>query len=193
MDVLGGLPCLGVPVALIVAVWATLNWILGPLNRAAKDRQYPIQYGLADLLSLFVLVQFPIGIIRWIANETRTDRATEVTIDIFVLIIAILLWWNTARLLSLAGVHRVWRRAVVLIVIVPCLIIGPLAVLFPVIMAMDRPGPVFLLAELPIIGILYLLGLFTRAAVASAEKESMARESGDESPHSPSPPLPRDS
>jgi hypothetical protein len=141
----GLLCCFGALLVPGLVIWATLNWILGPLNRAAKNRQYPIQYGLADLLSLFVLVQFPIGIIRWIANETRTDHAAEVAIDFFVLIIAILLWWNTARLLSRAGVHTVWRRAVVLIVIVPCLIIGPFAVFFPVIMAMDRPGPIVLL------------------------------------------------
>jgi hypothetical protein len=180
MDVLGGLLCLGMPAVLIIAIWATLGWILGPLNRAAGDRQYPTQYGLADLLCLFVLVQLPIGSVRWLANYGNWSRAAEAMADVMVGTVAVWLWWNTARLLSLAGVHTGWRRAVVLIVIVPCLIIGPLAVLFPVIMAIGRPGPIFLLAELPILGVLYLLGLFTRATVASAEKENREQEAGKE-------------
>jgi hypothetical protein len=171
--------CFGVPLVLGLVVWATLNWILGPLNRAAENRQYPIQYSLADLLSLFVLVQFPIGIIHWIAHETRADGAAEVTIDVFILIVAILLWWNTARLLSRAGVHRVSRRAVVLIVIVPSLIVGPLAVFVPVMGVMgvmDSGNVLWLFAYVPIIGILYLLGRFTRATVASAALASQGEQ-----------------
>lgn len=166
--------------ALGLAVWAILNWILGPLNRAANNRQYPIQYSLADLLFLFVLVQFPIGLIRWMASATQMDRAAEVAIDIVVLIIAILLWWNTARLLSRAGVHTVWRRAVILIIAVPSLIAGPFAIFIPLGLAMDKGHGFMILIEIPIIGFLYWLGLFTRAAVASAKTEAEMQDAAKE-------------
>ena len=52
-------------VASVAAAWACLNWVLGPLDRAAKNRQFPIQFGLADLLCLFVLIQLPVGILHW--------------------------------------------------------------------------------------------------------------------------------
>jgi hypothetical protein len=176
MEALGGLVCLGTPVALGIAIWATLAWILGPLNRAAENRQYPIQYGLADLLSLFVLVQFPIGIVRWTTCHGDWVQSGEVAIDILIGIVAVLLWWNTARLLSRAGVHTVWRRCVVLILVVPSLIVGPFAVFAPLISVMDRGNVLWLLADVPVVAILYLLGRFTRATVASTAVTSQGNE-----------------
>jgi hypothetical protein len=166
-----GLVCLGVPVIFGLAVWASLSWVLGPLNRAAKDRHYPIQYSIADLLCLFVLVQLPIGIVHWVASSARMESG-EVICDILIGTVAILLWWNCARLLSLAGVQSVWRRCVFLTAAVPSIIVGPIAVVLLPIGALSERNLWLMLAGLFAAGVLYALGLFTRATVASAEEKS---------------------
>ena len=55
---------IAVMAVIIATAWALLNSALGALDRAAKNRQFPIQFGLADLLCLFVLIQLPVGVIH---------------------------------------------------------------------------------------------------------------------------------
>ena len=57
MEFLGCLVGLAMLAAMASAVWGCYRWVLGPLDRAAKSRQYPAQFSLADLLSLFVLAR----------------------------------------------------------------------------------------------------------------------------------------
>lgn len=164
---------MGVLVALaaaVISIWACCNWVLGPLNRAAQNRQYPIQYSLADLLCLFVLVQLPVGIVRWVFSIARIESG-EVICDVLIGIVATLLWWNCARLLSLAGVHTVWRRCVFLALVVPGLIAGPVAIFLLAVRGLDGKNVLYMLAAIPVVGIVYGLGRFTRAIVASAKEE----------------------
>jgi hypothetical protein len=160
---------------IVLAIWASLNWVLGPLNRAAENREFPIQFSLADLLCLFVLVQLPVGIVHW-ATRGEWERGM-VSGDVFFGLLAGLLWWNVARLLSRAGVHTVWQRCVALTFVVPGIIVGPLVVVvFPFAAfcsVMDKrlgAAGLWLLAEIPVVGILYGLGRFTRAIVASTKE-----------------------
>ena len=53
------------------ALWACGFWILRPLDRAAKNRRYAIQFSLADLLCLFVLVELPLGALHWAAETAK--------------------------------------------------------------------------------------------------------------------------
>ena len=48
---------LAIVVVCSIPAWFTLKWVFGPLDRAAKNRKYPIQFSLADFLCLFVEIQ----------------------------------------------------------------------------------------------------------------------------------------
>jgi hypothetical protein len=157
-----------------LAIWASLSWVLGPLNRAAENRDFPIQYSLADLLCLFVLVQLPVGIVHW-ATLGSGERSLEVPGDVFFGLLAGLLWWNVARLLSRAGVHTVWQRCVALTVVVPAIIVGPIVVMVIPIVAFNT-NLLWLLAELVVVWALYGLGRFTRAIVAAANETAEERK-----------------
>lgn len=170
METVGGLICFGAPVILVIAIWINVNWLLGPLNRAAGNNDCPVQFSLADLLSLFILVQFPIGLVRWVADIGGWSHAAEVMTDVMVGAVAVWLWWNTARLLSLAGIHAVSKRCFILIFVVPCLLVVPLAIFVPIAAAIYRKDAMLLLMEIPIIAVPGLLGLFTRAAASAAMK-----------------------
>ena len=84
--------------AIAFAAWACLNWVLGPLDRAAKNRRYPIQFALADLLCLFVLIQLPVGLIHWAARDVPRGRL--VIFDVVLGVVATVVWWFCVRTLS---------------------------------------------------------------------------------------------
>ena len=164
---------MGVLVALaaaVISIWACCNWVLGPLNRAAQNRRYPIQYSLADLLCLFVLVQLPVGIVRWVFSIARIESG-EVICDVLIGIVATLLWWKLRPTVVAGG--RSYRLATLRF---PCLgcarpyrrpgSIFPLAV-----RGLDGKNVLYMLAAIPVVGIVYGLGRFTRAIVASAKEE----------------------
>ena len=111
-----------------------------------------------------------IGIVHWVASHARIESG-EVFCDVLIGIVAVLLWWNCARLLSLAGVQSVWRRCVFLTAAVPSIIIGPIAVVILPGAALVNKDGWFMLGGLFAAGVLYALGRFTRATVASAKEE----------------------
>jgi hypothetical protein len=152
------------------AIWGSFRWVLEPLDRAAKNRRCPFQFGLADLLCLFVLVQLPIGIVHRVTQGC--DFIAVVVLDITMGTVTTLLWWTGVMLLSRAGVYLVWRRCIVLAVVLPCMII---ANILPFV-ALAPNHRLWLLALIPIVGLLYALGRFTRTIVASAQKESESQD-----------------
>jgi hypothetical protein len=161
-------------VAVFPFVWASLLWMLGPLDRAAKNRQYPIQFGLADLLSLFVLIQLPIGLIHW-ALQAEPHRVA-VIFDVVLGVINTVLWWFCVRTLSRAGIHVVWQRCLVIIVVMPGAYVGSIvAIVLPFVAGQFFLEQKFaiadwlLLAETILAGILYAFSRFTRAIAAAAK------------------------
>jgi hypothetical protein len=173
---MGGLIGSAILAGVGLTIWASLYWVIAPLNRAAKNRRLPIQFGLADLLCLFVLVQLPVGAVHWVMLCVHV-RSGELTFEIMVGVMAALLWWNCTRMLSRAGVHTVWQRCVVLTVVLPGIITGPVAAIVLPLAALDRSDGWALLALVIVIAILYALGRFTRAIVAWAKEESQDSES----------------
>jgi hypothetical protein len=168
--------------AMFALPWGCLYWVLGPIDRAAKNRQYPPQFSLADLLSLFVLVQLPVGIVHWavqgsesLATE-RESLAAEAVVDVLVAGTAIVVWWKCVGTLSRAGIGVVWHRCMILAVGLPVVLaaIGALMILpcaaFVVLTEQNDPiGWWMLVAEAPVAGVLFGLSRFTRAIVAQAE------------------------
>jgi hypothetical protein len=116
---LGILGLIGLPASLI-AVGLSLNWVLGPLDRAAKNRRYPVQFSLADFLCLFVEVQLALG------GPALAFRSMEgkwmglaVFVSIVIVAVVLLVWWTGVRTLSAAGIHGTFARALTLSVGIP--------------------------------------------------------------------------
>jgi hypothetical protein len=178
MAFLGCLTGLAVLAAMAFGAWYPYRWVMGPVDRAAKNRQYAVQFNLADLFCLFVLVQLPAGIVHWAAQGAKVVYVADVLIGV----LATALWWTCMRTLSRAGIHVIWHRCVVLCVALPVTIVGGLAVVFLffgglqiLVEAHRSVGYWMLLANVPLIAILYGLGRFTRFIVASAEARRSER------------------
>jgi hypothetical protein len=169
--------------AIGVTSWGCLYWMLGPLDREAKKRRFPSQFSLADLLSLFVLVQVPIGGVKW-ATATEEFQAPAVVISIVLGAIAIVIWWVCVQTLSRAGVHIVWQRCVVLLVVLPVGYVGTIAVLVVPAVAVgclvdghSLYAEGLVLAEAIVVCIIYVLGRVSRRIVALANERQAAETS----------------
>jgi hypothetical protein len=175
MEFLGCLLGLALVAAMAAAVGLCYRWVLGPLDRAANSRQYPAQFSLADLLSLFVLVQLPFGGMHW-ATQGGENLPVEVCFDLLISVAVAAVWWTCIRTLSRAGIHVTWHRCLVIAVTVPVTFVGSSAlVVLPfaaLVLLTEQHNPVgywLLLAEPVVGGVLYGLGRFTRFVVAEAE------------------------
>ena len=167
-----GAAIIGIIVAIAFAARACLNWVLGPLDRAAKNRQFPIQFGLADLLCLFVLIQLSIGFLQWMSGDVEA----VVVLDILLGVIVIVVWWKCVRTLSQAGIHGAWQRCFVLTLALPGAYVSSVAlVVLPFFaaysFAAQQPSTAvwLLVVEIILPLILYGLSHFTRAIVAASK------------------------
>jgi hypothetical protein len=181
LGLLAGAGCVAISAGGRAAAWACLNWVLGPLDRAAKNRQFPIQFGLADLLCLFVLIQLPVGILNWtLADDLKQGI---VAADILVGIAAGSVWWVCWHTMSRAGIQVVWQRCVVLALVLPGGYVGSIALAVLPFAAValfmsDRPTIAWwlLLVEIVLPAILYYFGRFTRTIVAASKDNDVATE-----------------
>jgi hypothetical protein len=160
-------------------IWLGIAWVVGPLDRAAKNRRYPVQFSLADFFCLFVLVQLPLGTLRLIANDSQGISP----LDLFAALSAVAIWWHCVRTLSRAGIHKLWHRCFALTIAMPFAVYGSFAlIILPVTgMVMRIRNDSFigwwmLLAEAAVIGVFYGLGKYTRAIVASTEAQREEEE-----------------
>jgi hypothetical protein len=178
MECIGGLVIFVVVGGFIASVvGCCFAWTLGPLDRAAKDRRYPIQFSLADLLCLFVLVQLPIGAVHCVPHGQGV-RGVMVVVDVVLAAVAAVVWWTGVRTLSRAGIHVVWQRCLLLSVVLPSAVVGsfagvglPAAAIACFSSREPEWGGWLLAMEIPLFAILYGLGRFTRAVVASSRIE----------------------
>jgi hypothetical protein len=163
-------------IAFIAAAVAD-RWVFGPLRRAAVERDYRVQFTLADVLCLFVAAQLALGTLHW---ETRDEGGQNLTVVfLFILLLVVFGWWQFVRMLSRAGVRVVWQRCVFMLVALPVTVLGSYAVAFApfavVDLFMNKPSVLrdacILLAAIVLPGVIYRLGRFTRAIVASAAKK----------------------
>jgi hypothetical protein len=174
----------GTPVLLIYVAVVAVRWVLGPLDRAAKNRRYPIQFTLADFLCLFVQVQLalagPALAFRQMDNRNSAIIGASVIVAIIVALV-LLVWWTGVRTLSRAGVHGTLARALTLTVAIPfgyaCsiaipgLAIGLIGVLFGGPPREYSWAVVLLPVEMVLILIVVGLGFMTRHFLASAEPQ----------------------
>ena len=117
----------GLLVAIIIMV-PFGRWILGPLDRAARNRRHPVQFTMLDFFSLLFLLQLPLGVVHsfWSAEETGAVWV----LDGFGWFATGLMWWISVRTLSRAGIHKPWHRVVFLLLVLPLAYSGIIAAPF---------------------------------------------------------------
>jgi hypothetical protein len=110
---------------LLVAIPFSIWWVVGPIDRAARNRRFPRQFNLADFLCLFFLLQLPLALLQraFTAPEYRS-RQNAVTLGIVAWIAGGLMWWFAVHILSRAGVNRVLHRCLFLMLAMPFALIG---------------------------------------------------------------------
>jgi hypothetical protein len=146
--------------ALYIAAAAWLAWwMLEPINRVAGALQFSTRFMLSDVIGLMVMLQVPLAIVgRAVeAGREQTSSPYWVLIAIFV-VLAFVLWAAAVSVVSRAGIMRLTRRLVVIVVLVP----GTLAVImaFPVCLALFSGVPFIGGVWGPVLPVLGLAGLF---------------------------------
>jgi hypothetical protein len=170
----------GVPLLLIFIGVTAARWVLGPLDRAAKNHQHPRQFTLADFLCLFVQIQLTLAGPA-LAFRQMEDKATVAKIAAVIIGLVLLVWWTGVRTLSRAGVHDTLGRALTLTVAIPFGYAFSIAVsILPIgVVASLADGPrpnlalagILFLAELAIILLVIALGYMTRRILATAQRQ----------------------
>ena len=153
--------------------------MLGPLDRAAKNRRYPIQFSLADFLCLFVQVHIVL------AGPTLLFRRMEeevpaVAISLATVAVVLFVWWTGVRTLSRAGVHGTVSRAITLTVAIPFGFAAAFAI--PILAlgiwvrlvysASEMPDAALMGAvEIGLVALELALGFVTRRILAAANRQ----------------------
>lgn len=154
------------------------KWILGPIDRAAKLRNAPVRFSIADFLCLFIVVQIPLAAAFQFSQEEET-AAFYWLLTAITWIIAPVIWLAATRALSKAGVSAGRHRLMFMGLIVPIAYYG----LIPfVIMSMAGPVAIFtnewpridgfhwyIVVWLLLGVLLYLSGLFTQWLVRQVD------------------------
>jgi hypothetical protein len=170
---------LGFAVAITFAapfvVFGSPLWVLEPLDRAARNRRFPVQFSLADLLCLFALVQLPLGVAHWVIGGPSINQSV-LPVDLGIVMLATTVWWSGVRTLSRAGIHATWQRCMALTLAIPVGFAGGFGLVALHVVGLIRvaseknpAGYWLLFAEVPLGSVIYGLGRFTRAIVAAAE------------------------
>lgn len=157
-------------------------WVFHPVERAARKRELPPQYSIADFLCLFFLIQLPMALVhgyfrgepsRLFGNDI--SRAAPWILDAFAWFACGMMWWLGVRTLSRAGIRNPWSRAIFLVVVVPIALVGALGI--PILLAVIGTGldslqpsswTGLVLLELALIGAVLGCGKYTRRIVAAA-------------------------
>lgn len=106
---------IGVPVLL---VFATISWTLGPLLRAIRDSKSPSKFSLSDLAWLMMQLQLGLGAAIW-AYPAAIESRVRIWGFVFAGLPVVLFWTAGLYVVSQAGITRPWRRAAVMVVLLP--------------------------------------------------------------------------
>ena len=177
------------PVAVLgfFSAWGAAQWALGPLDRAAKNRRYPIQFSLADFLCLFVQVELALAgpaMLFRASEETRRDTRQYFVLCVVcavIMMLVLLIWWTGVRTLSRAGVHGAIGRTAALTIVIPFGYAAAYAipiVAFMIIGSMTDGRPnglpqtsLLLLVEIALVVFVFVLGLLTRRILSTADRQ----------------------
>ncbi len=107
------------------------SWILGPIDKAAKGREAPMQFTLGDFLGLMFLAQLPMG-----ALLLEHDLAWAFVGFGWFAFTA--MWLAGVRTISRAGIENPWHRALFVGLVIPASVCGCIALL-PLFLASLAP------------------------------------------------------
>lgn len=174
-------PLVAVGIAAPVAILVLLGrWILGPLDRAARNKRCPVQFTLVDFLALMFLFQLPMAFIHSFASVNESPLTLP--FDIFGWFACAAMWALSVTTLSRAGIESRRHRALFLTLVLPVVYFGSIAFIGIgaglIIVPVRRPGDTaalmagLALAELVLAAAFYLAARFVRRMVAAAQPGS---------------------
>ncbi|MBC8874789.1 MAG: hypothetical protein H8E44_35665 [Planctomycetes bacterium] len=107
-----------IPVVL-VALWATGRWVLGPFTEAVRVLHAPTRFFLSDFFWLLVLLQASFAIARLVLDQ----RGSFLVILIFLIVASTATWAGAVSVLSRAAVHQTLRRGIFTLVLLPAVLL----------------------------------------------------------------------
>lgn len=124
---------LGWTIAASVAAAYVAGWIADPIESLARSRRAPTQFTVCDLLILFAWLQLAVGTVHYLMTHGEEPGAVNTLRDSVLLMdgsaatFITMCWWCGTSMVSRAGIGHWWHRAVILGFVVPCGILGSLA------------------------------------------------------------------
>lgn len=95
------------------------KWIVGPMDRAARDVAAPTQFFMTDIVGLVLLLQIVTLLPAWIMHADADESNRAYAAGAFCWLAAGALWWASIESLSRAGVRRRWKRVLFSIFVLP--------------------------------------------------------------------------
>lgn len=107
-----------IPVVLI-ALWGTGRWVLGPFAEAARLLRAPTRFFLSDFVWLLVLLQASFATARLVLDQ----EGSFWVILIFLVVASIAIWAGAVSALSRAGICQTLRRGIFTLVLLPAVLL----------------------------------------------------------------------
>src|SRR5437773_6709233 len=95
-------------------------WMLEPMNRVAGTLQFSTRFMLTDVIGLMIMLQVPLAIVGRAVESGREQNSSPywVLVTVFA-VLALVLWAASVSVVSRAGITRLTRRLVVILLLVP--------------------------------------------------------------------------
>jgi hypothetical protein len=95
-------------------------WMLEPINRVAGQLQLSTRFMLTDVIGLMIMLQIPLAIVGRAMESGREQTSSPywVLVAVFA-VLALVLWAAAVSVVSRAGITRLARRLVVMVLLVP--------------------------------------------------------------------------
>jgi hypothetical protein len=133
-----------IPVVL-VALWCTGRWVLGPFTEAVRMLRAPTRFFLSDFVWLLVLLQASFAIARLALDQ----RGTFLIILVFLIVASVAIWAGAVSVLSRAGVYQTLRRGIFTLVLLPAVLLLMGATVIEVSALMIVPAHLLIAGGLP--------------------------------------------
>src|SRR5690349_8823580 len=113
-SLVGLLACPASLLIVVGSVTGTVNWTLGPLMQAARQKPAPTRFLLSDMLWLMVQLQLAMGLVAW-AIPPDLGSASRIEAILYLCLPTAGFWYACLHAVSQAGIRGPLKRAVVFI------------------------------------------------------------------------------
>src|SRR5262245_50215172 len=95
-------------------------WMLEPINRVAGQLQLSTRFMLTDVIGLMIMLQIPLAIVgRGVESGREQDGSPYWVLVATVVVLVLVRWAAAVSVVSRAGITRLTRRLVVILLLVP--------------------------------------------------------------------------